>query len=194
MAIGEFGPIAAECEAHDGLHINEHDMLVEIDSADPYEVPGEIVVTYFRNRAMPFVRYNTGDMGLFAKGECACGRKTRRLKTIDGRSSDSIRTRDGKLIHGEYFTHLMYGVKGVKAFQFVQESLDRYVMRVASGEDGKGMRDETGKLKLGSGEWNSLIRDIREVVGADADVRVEEVEDIPLLASGKRKFTLSLLE
>ncbi|NCD41213.1 MAG: phenylacetate--CoA ligase family protein [Bacteroidia bacterium] len=178
----EFGPIAAECEAHAGLHINEHDMLVEIDSPDPYEIPGEIIVTYFRNRVMPFVRYNTGDIGVFAKGECACGRKTKKLKTIDGRTSDSIRTKDGKLIHGEYFTHLMYGVEGVKAFQFVQEAMDAYVLRVVCCPQIAQMYTDP---------W---IESVKGCVGGNGNVRVEIVDEIPLLPSGKRKFTLSLVD
>lgn len=178
----EFGPIAAECEAHDGLHINEHDMYVEIDSRDPYEIPGEIIITYFRNRAMPFVRYNTGDVGVFAKEECACGRKTRRLKTIDGRTSDAIRTRDGKLVHGEYFTHMMYGIEGVKAFQFVQESLDSYVLRVECGP------------QITQRYTDLWVQEIRDKLGGDVAVRVECVDKIPLLPSGKRKFTVSMVK
>lgn len=168
-------------EAHDGLHINEHDMLVEIDSPDPYEIPGEIIVTYFRNRVMPFVRYNTGDVGVFAKGECACGRKTKRLKTVDGRLADSIRTRDGRLIHGEYFTHMMYGIEGVRAFQFVQESLDRYVLRVVCCPQIAQMHTDS---------WKQCIKN---KVGKGADVRVAVVDNIPILPSGKRKFTVSKL-
>lgn len=178
----EFGPIAAECEAHDGLHINEHDMYVEIDSPNPYEIPGEILVTYFRNKAMPFVRYNTGDVGLFARGECACGRKTRRLKTIDGRTSDSIRTREGNIIHGEYFTHMMYGVEWVRAFQFVQETLDRYVLRVECDP------------QIAQINTNLWVQEIRDKLGENVAVRVECVDKIPLLLSGKRKFTVSMIK
>jgi phenylacetate-CoA ligase len=236
----EFGPIAAECEAHDGLHINEHDMLLEIDSDDPYHIPGDIIVTYFSNRGMPFVRYNTGDRGTFAKGECACGRKTKRLQTIEGRLSDSIRTKDGKVIHGEYFTHLMYGVEGVKAFQFVQTTEREFVLRVSfnspqnaqtrakvsadqegpqntqnmqKGENA-GMKENAGMLGLGNAGnqeprtrnpqpatcnlqppswWQDVRAQILEMVGADADVRLEIVDEIPLLPSGKRKFTVSLV-
>ncbi|MDD4736016.1 MAG: hypothetical protein PHP44_07920 [Kiritimatiellae bacterium] len=187
----EFGPIAAECSAHDGLHINEHDMVVEIDSPDPYEIPGEILVTYFRNKAIPFIRYNTGDVGVFARGECACGRKTRRLKTIAGRTSDSIRTRDGNIIHGEYFTHILYGVEGVRAFQFVQETLDSYVLRVECDPQTCHAVDERRRIAQMNADW--WKNTIREKVGMDADVRVEFVDAIPLLPSGKRKFTMSLL-
>jgi len=177
----EFAPIAAECEAHDGLHINEHNMLVEIDSPDPGNVPGEIIVTYFNNFAQLFIRYNTGDMATINRKPCSCGRTTARLKSIEGRSSDTITTADGRMIHGEYFTHLMYGCEGVRAFQFVQERLDSYVLRVECEAEITGISED---------KW---LAEIRKKVGSEADARVETVEHIPVLSSGKRKFTVSLL-
>ncbi len=181
----EFGPLAAECEAHCGLHVNEADCYMEIDSPDPLHIPGRLLVTYLRNYSMPFIRYDTGDLALWAPDEpCACGRGTHRLARIMGRSSDLIRTASGKAIHGEYFTHLLYGATGVKAFQFVQETRDRYVLRVVS-------ESPEAEAAAQAKDW---VRKIGESVGADADVRVEYVESIPLLPSGKRKFTVSLVE
>jgi phenylacetate-CoA ligase len=176
----EFGAIAAECSAHEGLHVNEHDMIVEIDSADPEHVPGPLIVTYLHNRAMPFIRYNTGDLALrMPPRACACGRTTARLTSIVGRESDTVRTRGGRLIHGEYFTHLLYGARRVREFQFVQESLDRYrLLLVADGR-------EAPEVEAG---WRAAIH---EEVGADARVEIAYVDAIPVLASGKRKFTVS---
>lgn len=178
----EVGAIAAECEAHQGLHLNEHDMLVEIDSPDPCHVPGPILITYFHNRAMPFIRYDTGDLGLLMPDEpCACGRTTRRLARIVGRQSDVIRTRGGKQVHGEFFTHLLYGVPGVREFQFVQESMDQYRLRLV------GIPHES------SPRLAQVAKEIEQAVECPGGVAVDWVEQIPLTASGKRRFTLSLL-
>jgi len=47
---------------------------------------GEIVATGFINRAMPLIRYRTGDTAEYAGGEsCPCGRQYRRLSRIIGR-------------------------------------------------------------------------------------------------------------
>lgn len=178
----EFGAIAAECEVHGGLHINEHDCVLEVDSEDPWRVPGRILVTYLANRAMPFIRYDTGDLCTLAgHGPCACGRTTPRISPVIGRASDTIRTRAGRLIHGEYFTHLMYGVEGVAAFQFVQESLDHYCLNVAG--DAESIRKQADAWK----------RQIAQQVGEGARIEVQWVADIPVLPSGKRRFTLSKL-
>ena len=88
----EFGAIAAECDAHAGLHLNLGDMIVDVDSPDPYTEPGALVVTYLRNGAMPFLRYKTGDLGLLAPpGSCCCGRTTPRMLSVKGRESDTAR-------------------------------------------------------------------------------------------------------
>lgn len=176
----EFGAIAAECDAHDGLHLNERDMIVEVESPDPAKEPGRLFVTYLHNRAMPFVRYDTGDLArLVPASACACGRQTPRLAAIVGRASDTIRTASGKLIHGEFFTHLLYAARRVREFQFVQESLRDYrLLLVADAPESSDVEHR----------WRA---DILEEVGPDARLTIEYVDHIPVLASGKRKFTLS---
>ena len=178
----EFAGIAAECEAHQGLHLNEDDCVVEIESPDPFRQEGPILVTYLKNRAMPFLRYDTGDAGRFASSDvCPCGRNTIRLAPVTGRQSDTIRTPSGKLIHGEYFTHLLYGQAGVREFQFVQESLKSYRLLVIVSSE----------LKIGAKErWREAIL---AAIGSDCELMIECVPQIPTLPSGKRKFTLSKL-
>lgn len=179
----ECGAIAAECSHHSGLHVNESDCLVEIDSPDPFHVPGQILVTYLRNFAMPLIRYQTGDVAQFeSHSACPCGRTTLRLASVLGRKSDMIRTASGSLIHGEYFTHLFYGEREIVEFQFVQETLEKYVLRVVA---------DPAKVAVSEAGWRSKILD---AVGHSSELRIECVKQVPLLKSGKRRFTISLLE
>ena len=176
----EVGAIAAECEFHNGLHINERDMIVEIDSPDPYVVPGPIIITFLHNYAMPFIRYNTGDLACYANHEpCACGRKTDRFKKIVGRQSDSIQTSSGKIVHGEYFTHLFYGIDGIVEFQFVQHSLMKYELLLK------------GNKMIANNAVKGIARHIKDVVGENPDVQIKWVKKIPRTKSGKRRFTIS---
>lgn len=179
----EAGAIAAECPAHTGLHINEQDCYLEIQSEDPYTIPGPLLLTYFRNRAMPFIRYDTGDLAMWAAEDpCSCGRTTRRLIKITGRASDMFRTPDGRMIHGEYFTHMLYGSEGIREFQFVQHSLDSYTLRLVAD------REEVGALLQ---DWQAMLK---KELGADAHIEFDFCDRIPPLPSGKRKFTVSELE
>ena len=176
----EFGPLASECEAHNGLHQNETDCVVEVDSPDPFRVPGRVLITYLHNLAMPFIRYDTGDLGLFLSFEpCSCGRQTMRMAPFVGRVCDLIRTRSGKMIHGEYFTHVLYGTNDVKEFQFVQEDLDRYRLLLVADRGKIGPLEELWRGK------------ILEVLDPGSQVQIEYVDEIPALPSGKRRFTLS---
>lgn len=178
----EFGAIAAECGAHQGLHLNFRDMIVEIDSRDPEKIPGRVIVTYLRNWAMPFIRYDTGDLAtLMPPARCACGRTSIRIAAIVGRSSDIIRTASGKLIHGEFFTHLLYSVRSVREFQFVQESPQQYRLRLVT------------ERKLSVPETESLRNRIADAVGEGSRIEIEYVDQIPTLPSGKRRFTFSLI-
>lgn len=176
----EFGAIAAECEMHHGLHVNESDCLVEIDSADPFKEEGPILITYLKNYIMPFIRYDTGDVGRFESSErCRCGRTTIRLVPVTGRQSDTIRTASGKLIHGEYFTHILYGAQGVREFQFAQETPTVYRLLLVA---------DRGQVSAMEPRWRE---EIMEALGTGNELRIEYVERIPPLPSGKRRFTVS---
>ncbi|HMO04572.1 MAG TPA: hypothetical protein PKC67_08525 [Kiritimatiellia bacterium] len=160
----EFGAIAAE-DGRGGLVVNPADMILETNAQ------GELLVTYLVNRAMPFIRYNTGDLARLSG--------TDRLAPVSGRMSDTIRTASGKLIHGEFFTHLMYAVPGVRSFQFVQDTMTSYRLLI---EAASALSPEVER---------PLRASILEEVGEACDLGIQVVDVIPTRASGKRKFTLS---
>jgi phenylacetate-coenzyme A ligase PaaK-like adenylate-forming protein len=79
-----------ECTAHQGYHLRELDLLIEI--IDPLTTTplvdgcaGEIVVTTLTRTGMPLVRYRTGDISRIIPGPCPCGSRIRRLDSITGR-------------------------------------------------------------------------------------------------------------
>ncbi|HIE10213.1 MAG TPA: phenylacetate--CoA ligase family protein [Kiritimatiellae bacterium] len=178
----EAGAIAAECSEHRGLHVNEFDFIVEVDSPDPFRRPGPLRLTYLANYAMPLIRYDSGDLALLAEGRCPCGRGTRRLQRIVGRISDVIVTRNGNRIHGEYVTHQLYGVEGVRRFQFIQESLDEY--RLLLQPEGKGPPVEVTE---------EIRRRLETSLGPGVRVMIEIRPQLEKLPSGKFRFTASRL-
>jgi phenylacetate-CoA ligase len=90
------GPgVAFECLEQSGMHIWEDAYLAEIVDPETGEaVPegevGELVLTTLCREGMPLIRYRTKDLTRFIPGECACGRKHRRLDRIKGRADDMI--------------------------------------------------------------------------------------------------------
>ena len=80
---------AIDCDAHEGCHIRENDLLFEIldKNGDPVPdgAPGEVTFSTLTRRGMPFIRYRTGDVSKIIPGRCACGSDLRRVATLTGR-------------------------------------------------------------------------------------------------------------
>jgi phenylacetate-CoA ligase len=121
--------IAAECEAHDGLHLSMENLIVEIVVRDgAAERParqgelGEVVITDLHNYGAPFIRYVTGDLAIqSAAGRCACGRSLGRLDRIEGRATDTLRDGAGRAVSGLFFNVLFAALAHkVREFQVVQ--------------------------------------------------------------------------
>jgi phenylacetate-CoA ligase len=90
------GPgVAYDCEAKDGLHVNEDYYLAEIVDPDTFEpVPagekGELIFTSLQRRAMPMLRYRTKDITRLRKEKCSCGRTLVRMDKVYGRTDDML--------------------------------------------------------------------------------------------------------
>jgi len=90
------GPgVAFDCEAQDGLHINEDHFLAEIVDPQTLEpVPlgekGELLFTALQRRAMPMIRYRTKDITRLHRDKCACGRTFIKMDKVFGRTDDML--------------------------------------------------------------------------------------------------------
>ena len=88
------GPgVAFECSYQNGMHLWEDCYLLEIVNPDTLEpVPdgeiGEMILTTLDREAMPIIRYRTRDLTCIIPDECPCGRTSRRIDRIKGRSDD----------------------------------------------------------------------------------------------------------
>jgi phenylacetate-CoA ligase len=100
-ALAEFGVVAYESSARDGMIVNEH-LLVEIvrpGTGEPVadgEV-GEVVVTSF-NRDYPMIRLATGDLSAVLAGVSPCGRTNMRIKGWMGRADQTTKVK-GMFVH-----------------------------------------------------------------------------------------------
>ncbi|MBM7867696.1 AMP-binding protein [Heliobacterium gestii] len=87
-----YGACAGMCEARDGLHLVEDQILLEVlDPQTQQPVPpgeaGEMVLTTLRKRARPMIRFRTGDIVTRLSEPCACGRTHSRIRIL-GRIDD----------------------------------------------------------------------------------------------------------
>ncbi|GAW30892.1 phenylacetate--CoA ligase family protein [Carboxydocella sp. JDF658] len=90
------GPgVAGECQARQGLHINEDHFLVELINPETGEPvgpgeQGELVFTPLTKEALPILRYRTRDLATLDYAPCACGRTLVRMSRVCGRSDDML--------------------------------------------------------------------------------------------------------
>ena len=175
----EFMSIAAECACQQGLHVHAENLVVETREARSCE-PSEILVTDLHNYGMPFIRYETGDLGTMAGGACGCGRGLPRLNAVDGRMLDALRTVDGRTVPGEFFPHLLKEIPELAQYRVEQTRLDRLVISAVLTSP---LSDRSSAL---------LRREIGKVFGSGTVYELQPVVDIPALSSGKRRVTVGL--
>jgi phenylacetate-coenzyme A ligase PaaK-like adenylate-forming protein len=112
----EFGIVGIECAPESGYHVDESSHIVEIldQEGNPVESGvGRIVITSFLNMVTPFIRYDTGDLGLLETGVCSkCGRASSRLYVI-GRAQDR-----GEFLSSEDDVHELVEKLGIGLCQF----------------------------------------------------------------------------
>ena len=107
------GPgVAFECEAQDGMHINEDHFIAEIIDPDTGEVlpegeKGELVFTSLTKEAFPLLRYRTRDITVLTREECSCGRTLVRMKKPMGRSDDMLIVRGVNVFPSQIETVLL---------------------------------------------------------------------------------------
>jgi phenylacetate-CoA ligase len=100
----EVGWLGYECEQHEGLHVPEGRVDVQVartgkpdEAATPGEL-GEVIVTSFLRGTTPFVRYRLHDIAAFNLDPCPCGRTAPRIVQIEGRVQDFLVASEGHWI------------------------------------------------------------------------------------------------
>jgi len=90
------GPgVSFDCEAQDGLHVNEDHFLAEVVDPETFQpVPlgekGELIFTSLQRRAMPMIRYRTKDITRLRRETCSCGRTLLKMDKLSGRTDDML--------------------------------------------------------------------------------------------------------
>lgn len=172
--------IASECP-HGSMHVNTDYVVVETDESELTEYgAAPLLVTSLKNRVMPFLRYRNEDRGALVDAKCDCGIGFPLMSLNVARVSDNFRLPNGRVVHGEFFTHLLYGSEGVDSFQFHQVARDRIVLRYVRASSG----DPANAL-------TAAARQIDELAPGLVTVAVEETDAIALSAAGKHRFTRS---
>ncbi|AUX48868.1 capsule biosynthesis protein CapK [Sorangium cellulosum] len=174
--------IGAECERHEGKHLNMENIFVEIRCgqrlAKPGE-PGEVLISDLVCRSMPLLRYKNEDVAVVSDKPCSCGRGLPMLASVEGRVLDMIVGPDGQLLAGEFFPYFFKDHPTVARFQVHQDKVRAITIKLIPGD---GFKPDVAQL---------IERDLRRFLGDRANIQVQIVDDIPVTKGGKFRMTVS---
>lgn len=182
----EFGIIANECTHHNGLHIISPLVYIEVldESDNPCspDTEGELVITSFTRRTMPFLRYKIGDRGILSSKPCSCGCGFPLIKKLKGRSMDLIRGWNGSSFSGYFWTHISRDIEGIDEFRIIQNEIGHAVIEIVKSKNAP---------KNLSQDFKQLIK---KQTKEDLDISVNIVKELKYGETGKLKFIESNIE
>ena len=153
--------------------------ILKIDSDEPVEKGeiGRVVVTDFSNYAMPMIRYDVGDLASI--GAVSSDGTILSLENLTGRKTDLIFKTNGEPLDlWNSIPSEIYNNSNIRQWQFIQNGEKSYLFRLCLYEEKPEFINFT-KIEL------------KKILGDDAIIEVECVNEIPVLSSGKRKVVIN---
>jgi phenylacetate-CoA ligase len=171
----ETGVIAVQCPVCDAYHPADQHLALEILTDDgPPAGPGEmgrVIVTPLFNRAMPLIRYETGDYVVLAKSN-QCPRSPQAIKSIVGREKNLFRLPDGRKIVPRLPQSVVTKIPW-RQYKLIQTTLTDIELHYIP-------QDETTEIS------QELAQDmVNRYMAAGFRVRCVRVKEIPRARSGK---------
>ena len=183
------GPgVAGECERREGLHLADDHFFPEIiDPASGAVLPagreGELVLTTLTKRALPMIRYRTGDITTLTVAPCACGRTSVRIARIKGRADDMLIVKGVNLYPSEVESTLL-GVEELQPhYQLIVDRTSTLARLEVQVEPSPAVVDRCGGFDAGHPTLAELRRRIGErlakAIGLSAEVTLLPPRTLP---------------
>lgn len=177
--------IAAQCEGSTDYLIHSLDVIVEyLDDENkpvPVGTPGNVVITRLHAGPMPLIRYRIGDLAISGgERKIDSGRGFEIMESIQGRDTDIIVTPSGNRLIVHFFTGILEHFAEIESFQVIQHTLDEITLNVVPNQSFSPAIAE------------QVIEQLK-ARGADLNIRLVLVDEIPLSKGGKRRFVVSSL-
>lgn len=176
----ETGFIACECGKHDGLHLFMDLYHVEVCRGGRPVAPGELgrlYVTDLENMAMPWIRYDIGDVGRYYVDDHGCGRHSIRLQ-VEGRVQDTLMNSKGELFTSDRIFDFFHGMDEIDNFQLIEKSKGWFELLCVPA---KGTQIDKEKV----------TREFRMFFDPEAAIKVFVVKTIKAEDGGKFRFVKS---
>ena len=190
-AIVELEKISWQCTERNEYHVDADSIIVQFVDENGEEVSegerGEIVCTSLFNYAMPFIRYNVGDIGIPSSDECACDITLPTMRMIEGRKDSMLVLPGNRLVSPRNFNIAMNyfdGIRFIEQFRVIQEEIESFKILLKLNEDAPDEQEIIDDLT--EHMYKTLKLD-RNEIGFDVNV----VDDIPKDKTGKLRAIIS---
>jgi phenylacetate-CoA ligase len=187
----EGGALGAECNQHQGMHLQEDIVIVEAVDMDYKPVPigtysAKLLVTILGNRTQPLIRYELEDSIKLSSFQCNCGRPFTLIEDVQGRVWETLSFSSiagGKVnVHPIAF-YTILDTLPVSGWQLIQEADGLHIFLC-------GIHANIDYEKI-----QEVIRQELTKQGAIVpEIRIQEVKSIPQAASGKIPLIKSNLQ
>lgn len=178
----EQGILAYTLPYEDEFVVNTPSLYMEILAMDA-DVPakpgetGRVVITDMYNKAMAFIRYDTGDLAIAGKWD---GNRCLTIRTLQGRTSDMIRDMDGNAIYSPTINNYICDFYSIKKYQLIQQAEGVFELLIVCSEE-KAPLDE-------------VEASMRRILGQEAHLTIRVVDDIPVGKNGKFKTVVNQMQ
>jgi len=183
----EYVVLGVTCEHSNYFHMFPEFGIVELIGKDGKPITkegetGEIVGTGFYTYIFPFIRYRTGDLGVYTSKKCKCGRNYPLLKRIEGRLQEFLVSKTNQLI----FLTGAYGLivkssLNVKECQLYQDTPGEVVINIVKGEN------------YSESDTKTILENFQKKLGDEFSLTIHFVDQIPLTPRGKYRFLIQKL-
>lgn len=175
------GPgVSFECEAQNGMHVNEDHFIAEIIDPKTGEVlpegtVGELVFTCIDKEAFPLMRYRTRDLCVLTRDPCPCGRTFVKMSRLMGRTDDMLIIRGVNVFPSQIETVLIKN--GYEAnYQIIVDRVNNSDTLDVNVEITPEMLSDT---TMGISEREKkLVADLKAMLGIKAIVHIVEPKSI----------------
>ena len=174
----ELSNFAWQCEMRQGYHVSADSHIVELVATT--KGTGNIIVTALGMWAMPFIRYDTGDVGELQAEPCSCGRNSPVLSGIYGRAIDSILLPDGRKLFWPFFHEILGTYSEIKQWRVIQTDLSNLRVEFIVATESSTLDERLGQ-------------DLRQVLPCDMTINLTQVKEIPTQPGGKSRMVISSL-
>jgi phenylacetate-CoA ligase len=179
--------LGGSCEYNNYYHMFPEYGLVELIGKEGLPVLkdgeiGEIVCTGFITHIFPFIRYRTGDLGVYTNKKCKCGRNYLLLERIQGRLQEHLVSKTNQLVNiiGLYGLMVKSSLN-VKECQLYQDNKGEVIINIVKGENYSEIDTKT------------ILKNFQKKLGDDFSLSVHFVDQIILSPQGKYKFLIQKL-